>query len=72
MKAIYIGDEFFHASSKMMSSVYSEHGDRLDWGMIRMALRGGEHVEIRQATEREKEQYRGLLERLQQAAQVQK
>jgi hypothetical protein len=50
MKLIYIGDKFYTESKSIMSPVYTEHGERSDWGFIQVALRNGGEVNIRQAT----------------------
>jgi hypothetical protein len=50
MKLIYIGEDFYWESGTAMSSIYTEDGQRSDWGFVTIALQGGEHVEIRPAT----------------------
>jgi hypothetical protein len=58
MKLIYIGEKFYDESKTMMSSIYHEQDEdgvylRSDWGKVNVALRNGENVEIRQATDAE-------------------
>lgn len=61
MKLVYIGDKFYHESGTMMSSLYTEDGQRSDWGFVNIALRRGEEVQIRQATSEELERYEKRL-----------
>lgn len=61
---IFIGDEFYRLSGSSMSSVYTEDGERTDFGHIQAELRAGSNVNIRQATEAEFEHYRNHLYRL--------
>ena len=67
MKLVYIGDHFYHESGTNMSSIYTEHGERSDWGFVQSALRRGETIEIRQATQQEKDHYEAVLNRLNRA-----
>lgn len=53
IKLIYIGDEFYWKSGTMMSSIYTEDGNRYDWGFVSRALARGEEVHIRPATDAE-------------------
>lgn len=64
MKLIYIGDHFYHESGTMMSSIYGEDGSRSDWGKVQAALRAGQPIEIRQATQQERDFYEAHLSRL--------
>ena len=64
MKLIYIGDHFYMESGTMMSCIYTERGTRSDWGHVQTALRNGETVEIRQATETERNHYEVALAEL--------
>lgn len=61
MELIYIGEEFYPKSSTIMSSLYDMDGKRQDWGSMQVALRKGESVHIRPATETEKAPYREQL-----------
>lgn len=61
MKLIYIGDYFYRQSGTMMSPIYHETGERSDWGQVSCALRAGENVHIRQATQQEKTFYEQQL-----------
>lgn len=63
MKLIYIGDHFYLESGTMMSSIYHETGERSDWGKVNCALREGDTVTIRQATQQEKDFYEAKLSR---------
>jgi len=64
MKLIYIGDHFYMESGTIMSSIYTETGERSDWGKVQMALKDGEEVEIRQATILERRFYESQLSRI--------
>ncbi len=64
MKLIYIGDHFYLESKTMMSCIYHETGERSDWGKVNSALRAGKNVEIRQATQEEKNHYEAHLSRM--------
>ena len=64
MRFIYIGDHFYRESGTVMSSIYYETGERSDWGFVQRALRDGEDVEIRQATQQEKDFYEAKLSRM--------
>jgi hypothetical protein len=57
MKLIYIGYHFYHESRTYMSPIYTETGERSDWGFVQIALKNGENVEIRQATKLERDFY---------------
>ena len=50
VKLIYIGDEFYHKSGTLMSSIYTEDGERFDWGFVNIALKEGKEVHIRPAS----------------------
>lgn len=47
-----------------MSSLYMEDGSRSDWGKVYVALRNGEEVHIRQATDEELKLANEQLERI--------
>ena len=64
MELIYIGDDFYHESGTIMSSIYDIHGYRQDWGKVQCALRDGESVHIRPATPQEREPYLKHLEKI--------
>ena len=57
MELIYIGERFYSKSGSVMSSIYDINGNRLDWSNVRIALRNGQSVHIRPATEKEIEKY---------------
>lgn len=64
MNLVYIGNKFYHDSHTRMSSVYTEDGERTDFGKIQMALERGEEVHIRQATPIEMAYYQADLDGL--------
>ena len=64
MNLIYIGDHFYAESGTMMSSIYTEDGRRTDWGFVQCALRDGQIVNIRPATQIELDGYEAKLSRL--------
>lgn len=64
MELIYIGDEFYSRSRTMMSSIYTIDGKRSDWGFVSLALKSGESVSIRPATEEELIPYKKMLEEM--------
>ena len=61
MELIFIGDHFYMESGTMMSSIYDISGNRQDWGFVQCALRKGESVHIRPATDAERKPYEGML-----------
>lgn len=64
MNLIYIGDHFYFESGTSMSPIYTEDGQRSDWGFVQCALRDGQTVNIRPATETERDFYEAKLSRL--------
>ena len=64
VKLIYIGDHFYRESGSMMSPIYTEDGKRYDWGFVQVALRNGDEISIRQATQSEKDKYEAQLSRM--------
>lgn len=64
MQLIYIGDHFYAESGTMMSPIYTEDGRRMDWGFVQCALRDGQTVNIRPATQAELDGYEAKLSRL--------
>jgi hypothetical protein len=64
MQLIYIGDHFYSESWTIMSSIYTEDGRRMDWGFVQCALRDGKTVNIRPATQTERDGYEAKLSRL--------
>jgi hypothetical protein len=51
---IFIGDEFYSESGTSMSSIYVENTwERSDFGFVSVALRAGNTVNIRPATDAE-------------------
>jgi hypothetical protein len=61
---VYIGDHFYSESRSMMSPIYTEDGQRYDWGFVQVALKRGEEILIRQATQAEKDMYEAQLSRM--------
>jgi len=53
MELIFIGDHFYRESNTMMSSIYDIKGNRQDWGTVGNALRSGDSISIRPATDAE-------------------
>lgn len=51
----------------MMSPIYHEDGMRSDWGKVQCALRDGEEVHIRQATDAEVGRYERQLREMKKA-----
>ena len=64
VNVIYIGDHFYFESGTMMSCIYTEDGRRMDWGFVQCALRDGQTVNIRPATQVELDGYEAKLSRL--------
>lgn len=56
-KIIYVGDDIYMRSGTSMSPLYTEDGDRYDYGFMGIDLSNGWDVKIRQATPTEKEAY---------------
>lgn len=51
MKIVYyFGDKYYHQSSTMMSSLYTDKGDRYDWGFLQRDVSNGEDVVVKKAT----------------------
>jgi len=64
VNVICIGDHFYFESGTMMSCIYTEDGRRMDWGFVQCALRDGQTVNIRPATQVELDGYEAKLSRL--------
>lgn len=64
VELIFIGSHFYHESGTMMSSIYTLDGRRFDWGFVNVALRNGQEVFIRPATEKERHPYEEKLAEL--------
>lgn len=64
MNLIYVGDHFYWESGTVMSSIYTEDGSRSDWGGVQLALKNGETVHIRPATQNEIDRYEARLARI--------
>ena len=63
-KIIYIGSNFYMESGTRMSCIYTEAGDRSDWGHVEELLRRGKTVEIRPATQAERFPYEEKLRQI--------
>ena len=51
MKMVYyFGDKYYNESGTIMSSLYTEKGERYDWGFLRRDVENGEDVVVRKAT----------------------
>lgn len=51
MKMVYyFGDKYYNESGTTMSSLYTEKGERYDWGFLRRDVENGEDVVVRKAT----------------------
>ena len=64
MNLIYIGDKFDRESKSMMSPIYTEAGQRSNWGFVQIALERGEEINIRPATLSEMSKYEAKLKEL--------
>ena len=64
MNIIYIGDNFYCESVSAMSSLYTESGERYDFGFMQRDLRDGKEIHIRQATIAERNHYEARLNEL--------
>lgn len=65
MEVIYIGDKYYRESSTVMSPYYKVNEgrfERTDLGFITLALKKGETVTLRPATEEELELFDKTLE----------
>ena len=61
IKLIYIGNRFYSESGTVMSPIYTEAGERYDFGFAAAALANGEEISIRQATPEELVQFNTQL-----------
>lgn len=61
-KLIFIGYKFYFESGTMMSSIYTEDGQRYDWGFVQRDLQNGIPVDIRPATDAEFAKYQRILD----------
>jgi len=64
MELIYIGDKFYFESKTFMSSIYDVHGNRQNWNFVQRALKSGDYIHIRQATEQEMIFYKSKLKEI--------
>jgi hypothetical protein len=60
-KLVYIGDEYYSQSKTIMSPIYTEEGQRYDWGFVTIDLAKGKAVTIRQANAVERRYYEQRL-----------
>lgn len=58
---IYIGGHFYMQSGTAMSCIYTEDGQRFDWGLVQTAVARGATVNIRPATDEERAPYEARL-----------
>lgn len=65
MKLIFLGDKFYEESKTILSPIVHEDGRRSDWGKVQCALRSGETVSIRPATQAELRRAERELARIQ-------
>ena len=64
VKLIFIGNKFYNKSGSVMSSIYTEHGERFDWGFVEVALEEGKEVHIRPASSVELMMFEAELENM--------
>ena len=51
MKIVYyLGDKYYDKSGSMLGVLYTEEGQRYDWGKLQIAVERGEDVLVRKAT----------------------
>lgn len=51
MKIVYYFDDYYYSrSGSMMGVLYTEDGERYDWGFLRMDVEAGIDVLVRKAT----------------------
>jgi len=51
MKTVYyFGDEYYWKSGTMMGALYTDRGERYDWGFLQRDVRNGEEVLVKPAT----------------------
>lgn len=51
MKIVYyFGDKYYEKSGTMMGVLYTEQGQRYDWGLLQREVVNGEEVVVRKAT----------------------
>ena len=46
----YFGDKYYEKSGTRMGVLYTEHGQRYDWGFLQRDVAKGEEVIIKKAT----------------------
>ena len=56
---VYMGDDLYYRSGCILSPIYTESGERSDWGFVQSALSKGAEVNIRQGTEQERNELIG-------------
>ena len=61
---IFIGEKFYAESGTMMSPIYTENGERYDYGFLRCDLEAGKTIVIRPATGDEFRHYQQQLDKL--------
>lgn len=51
MKTVYyFGEEYYYKSGTMMGVLYTQEGNRYDWGFLRQDVEAGEEVLVKPAT----------------------
>ena len=51
MKIVYhFGEEYYWRSNTFMGALYTDKGERYDWGFLQRDVRNGEEVLVRPAT----------------------
>jgi len=51
MKVVYyFGDKYYSRSGSLMGMLYTENGDRYDWGKLQNEVSNGVDVVVREAT----------------------
>jgi hypothetical protein len=61
---VYFGDNFYTESGSVLSSLYTEDGERFDYGFMKVALQNGYKITIRQSTEDERQKLRDILNQI--------
>jgi len=51
MKIVYyFGDKYYRESGTMMGALYTDKGERYDWGFLQRDVENGEDVLVKKAT----------------------
>jgi hypothetical protein len=65
IKLVYIGEDYYRESHTIMSSIYTEDGERFDWVMVTEALSRADEVHLRPARKSERLLYARQLREIQ-------